>query len=181
MGQRRGPLICSRPSSRIFGCLRVWAPLCFAAAPDAHFGIEPSRVIKGASVNKGEAGYTGGFKGNWRSAIRTEASLNRLTAMAFITKCLCRPVPKIADFGIWTATAKAPCFCSPGNDTPRSKRDPRSLSTELDRRDDRQLFQACYPFLACLTRAFISQTANSSSNALASLKSGVSKPSVNQL
>jgi hypothetical protein len=62
--------------------------LCLAIAIDVHFRIEPTRVVKSVSFNETEFWHDGNLGGDWRSALWTEFSLNRLTTIASVVERL---------------------------------------------------------------------------------------------
>ena len=68
--------------------VRYDGPLCLAVAIDMNFRIEPSRVVESVSFNEAELGNDGNIGDNWRPAVWTELSLNRLTTIASAVKRL---------------------------------------------------------------------------------------------
>jgi hypothetical protein len=64
------------------------SPLHFAIAVDAHFGIEPTGIIKSARFNKCDVGHYCCVCEDWRPAFRAEVALNRLAAVPGVVKNL---------------------------------------------------------------------------------------------
>ena len=52
-----------------------------------HFRIQPARVVEGTGFDEPEIRHNSNVRDNWRSAFRTEVSINWLTAVASIAEC----------------------------------------------------------------------------------------------
>jgi hypothetical protein len=76
-----------------------------------HLRIEPTRVVECVGFNEAEFGHDGNIGDNWRAALWTELSLNRLTTIPRLGNVLSGPVIESDDFGTPTSTEKAVPLC----------------------------------------------------------------------
>src|SRR6516162_6944188 len=83
---------CSRHLPKLLTIFGYRGPVLRAVAIDVHFGIEPSRVVKSARFDEHGVRHHGDVRGDRRSALRTEVSVDRLTTIAGVVKCLNRPL-----------------------------------------------------------------------------------------
>ena len=73
-------------------------PVLRAVAIDVHFRIEPSRVVKSPSLDEPDVRHHGDVREDRRSALVTEVSVDRLTTIAGVVKCLKRPLNRYCGF-----------------------------------------------------------------------------------
>ena len=69
-----------------------------AIAINMQFRIQPTGIIEASGFNKREFRHYSDIGGYWRSAFGTEVSLNRLTAIASVVKCLKLPLNRYCGF-----------------------------------------------------------------------------------
>jgi hypothetical protein len=53
-----------------------------------HFGIQPARIVERSSLDERDARHSRSIREDWRAALRTEVSINRLTGFAGVMKSL---------------------------------------------------------------------------------------------
>ena len=69
-----------------------------AIAINVQFRIEPTSVIEATGFNKRQFRHYSDIRRYWRSTLGTEVSLNRLTAIASVVKCLELPLNRYGRF-----------------------------------------------------------------------------------
>src|SRR5215470_16436262 len=73
-------------------------PVLRAIAINVQFRIEPTRVIEGTGTNKRQFRVYSEIGRYWRTALGTEVSLNRSTAITSVVKCLEFPLNRYCRF-----------------------------------------------------------------------------------
>ena len=70
----------------LLATFRYRCPMLFAVAINMQFRLEPACVVERTSFDKGNARHHGSVSENWRTALGTKVSVNRLTAVPCVVK-----------------------------------------------------------------------------------------------